>query len=162
MHAYFSQFGTITRLRLAQNRRTGKSKHFAYVEFASKDVAEVVTETMDGYLIPPHWLVCKAVQVEERVWKGANLVFRRIPWAKVNRERLEGKKSRAQWEEVVRREKERKIGRAEKIGAAGIEYEFPVGQRKRKGEDEAQGEVVKSKRTKTDNGARKVSGKVKG
>jgi hypothetical protein len=37
-----------------------------------------------------------------------------------------------------------------------------VGQRKRKGKDEAQGEVVKSKRTKTDNGARKVSGKVKG
>jgi nucleolar protein 15 len=162
MHAYFSQFGTITRLRLARNCRTGKSKHFAYVEFASKDVAEVVAKTMDGYLIPPHRLVCKAVQVEERVWKGANLVFRRIPWAKVNRERLEGKKSRVQWEEVVRREEERKTGRADKIRAAGIEYEFPVGQRKRKGEDEAQGEVVKSKRTKTDNGARKVSGKVKG
>jgi hypothetical protein len=97
------------------------------------------------------------------VWKGVNLVFRRIPWAKVNRERLEGKKSRAQWEEVVRREEERKIGRANKIRAAGIEYEFPVGQKKMKGEDEAHGEGVNCKKTKTDKGARKVSGKkVKG
>jgi nucleolar protein 15 len=124
MHAYFSQFRTITRLQLARNRRTGKSKHFTYVEFASKDVAEVVAKTMDGYLIPPHRLVCKAVQVEERVWKGANLVFRQIPWAKVNRERLEGKKSRVQWEEVVRREEERKTGRADKIRAAELSMSF--------------------------------------
>jgi nucleolar protein 15 len=159
MHSYFSQFGTITRLRLARNRRTGKSKHFAYVEFVSKDVAEVVAETMDGYLIPPHRLVCKVVEVEERVWKGANSVFRKIPWAKINRERLEGKKSRAQWEELAKREEERKIKRAEKIRAAGIEYEFPAGGKKRKGEDEVPEEAVKSKKTKTEKGARKVSGR---
>jgi nucleolar protein 15 len=157
MHAYFSQFGIITRLRLARNRRTGKSKHFAYVEFVSKDVAEVVAETMDGYLIPPHRLVCKAVEVEERVWKGANSVFRKIPWTKVNRERLEGKKSRAKWEELVRREDERKIKRTEKISAAGIEYEFPVGQKKRKGEGDAQGAVVKIKKARTEKGESKVS-----
>lgn len=111
---------------------------------------------MDGYLIPPHRLVCKVVQVEERVWKGANSVFRKIPWAKVNRERLEGKKSRAQWEELVRREDDRKIRRAEKISAAGIEYEFPVGRKKRKGADDGQGAVVQSKKTKTEMGATKV------
>jgi len=143
---------------LARNRRTGKSKHFAYVEFASKDVAEVVAETMDGYLIPPHRLACKVVEVDERVWKGANSVFRRIPWAKVNRERLEGKKSRAQWEEVERREEERRIKRAEKISAVGIEYEFPLAGKKRKGEAVAKEAVVKSKKTKTAKGERKVSG----
>jgi nucleolar protein 15 len=158
MHSYFSQFGTITRLRLARNRRTGKSKHFAYVEFLSKDVAEVVVDTMDGYLIPPHRLVCKLVEVEERVWKGANSVFRKIPWAKVNRERLEGMKTRVKWEKVAKREEERKAKRAEKIRAAGIDYEFSPTGKKRKVEDEMQEEVVKSKKTKTKKGGRKVSG----
>ena len=79
MHSYFSQFGTITRLRLSRNRRTGKSKHFGWVEFASKDVAEIVAKTMDGYLIHPHRMVCKVVEVDDEVWKGANKVFKTIP-----------------------------------------------------------------------------------
>jgi len=43
MHSYFSQLGTITRLRLSRNRRTGKSKHFGWVDFAFKDAAEIVS-----------------------------------------------------------------------------------------------------------------------
>lgn len=82
---------------------------------------------MDGYLIPPHRLVCKVVEgVEERVWKGANSTFRRIPWANINRDRLERKKSRAKWEELVQKDKEKKVKRVEKIKAAGIDYEFPA------------------------------------
>ncbi|KAK6428212.1 nucleolar protein, partial [Oleoguttula sp. CCFEE 5521] len=41
MRAYFVQFGAITHLRLARNKKTGKSKHFAFVEFASSNVADI-------------------------------------------------------------------------------------------------------------------------
>ena len=36
MRAYFSQFGAITQLRLARNKKTGKSQHYAFIEFASQ------------------------------------------------------------------------------------------------------------------------------
>jgi RNA recognition motif-containing protein len=41
MMGFFSQFGEITNLRLARNRKTGKSKHYAFIEFAQADVAQI-------------------------------------------------------------------------------------------------------------------------
>ena len=38
MRSFFSQFGVITRLRLSRNPKTGKSRHFAFIEFESKEV----------------------------------------------------------------------------------------------------------------------------
>ncbi|KAF8199520.1 hypothetical protein BJ912DRAFT_921932 [Pholiota molesta] len=51
--AYFSQFGTVTRLRVSRNKKncikTGKSKHYGFIEFDSSAVAQIVAETMDNY-----------------------------------------------------------------------------------------------------------------
>lgn len=150
MHSYFSQFGTVTRLRLSRNKKTGKSKHYGWVEFSSREVAEIVAETMDGYLIHPHRLVCKVVEtVDENVWKGANKVFKRIPWQRIHRERLEGKRTKERWEEIVKREDERRTDRNQKIKEVGIDYEFPLRGEKRK---DAPQEVkeVKTKKGKTE------------
>ena len=38
MKGFFSQFGTITRLRLARSKRTGNSKHYAFIEFETAEV----------------------------------------------------------------------------------------------------------------------------
>ena len=162
MHSYFSQFGTITRLRLSRNRQTGKSKHYAWIEFLSKDVAEIVAETMDGYLIHPHRIVCKVVEsVDERVWEGANKVFKKIPWAKINRERVEGKRTKEKWEDLVRKEEERKVKRNEKIKEMGIEYEFPLpAEKKRKGEKKVD-EVDSKKKAKGDKSGKRVVSKEK-
>ena len=59
MRSYFSQFGVVTRLRLSRNKKTGKSKHYAFIEFKHKEVADVVVETMDGYLMLGQILQCK-------------------------------------------------------------------------------------------------------
>ena len=40
MKSYFSQFGEVTRLRLSRSKKTGKSKHFAFVEFKHSARAE--------------------------------------------------------------------------------------------------------------------------
>jgi RNA recognition motif. (a.k.a. RRM, RBD, or RNP domain) len=47
---YFSQFGTITKLRLSRNKKTGNSKHYAFLEFQSLEVARIAAEAMDGYM----------------------------------------------------------------------------------------------------------------
>ena len=158
MQDYFSQFGTISRLRLSRNRRTGRSKHYGWVEFTSKEVAEIVAETMDGYLIHPHKIVCKVVEVvDEKIWEGANKIFKKIPWTKINRERLEGKRTKEKWEDLVKNDKERSEKRAEKIKAAGIDYEFPL----QKGEKRKIEEVVKEvPSTKKSKGEKKVKKKV--
>lgn len=48
---YFSQYGRVTRLRLARSERTGGSKGYAYVEFKYPEVAKVAVESMNGYLM---------------------------------------------------------------------------------------------------------------
>ena len=145
MHSYFSQFGTITRLRLSRNRRTGKSKHFGWVEFASKDVAEIVADTMDGYLIHPHRMVCKVVEVDDKVWKGANKVFKKIPWKRINRDKLEAKRTKEDWESLAKKEEERNRNREERIMELGIEYEFPVvgGEKRKAGDGEKEAPLKK-------------------
>ena len=54
MKAYFSQFGNVTRLRLSRSLKTGASKHYAFVEFESTEVADIVAKTMDKYLMFGH------------------------------------------------------------------------------------------------------------
>ncbi|XP_063706047.1 MKI67 FHA domain-interacting nucleolar phosphoprotein [Culicoides brevitarsis] len=48
---YFSQFGKVTRVRLARSRRTTKSRGFAFVEFQYPEVAEIAAETMNNYMM---------------------------------------------------------------------------------------------------------------
>lgn len=45
---YFSQFGAITRLRVSRNKKTAKARSYAFIEFASPDVAAIAAEAMDG------------------------------------------------------------------------------------------------------------------
>lgn len=51
LNQYFSQYGDVTRLRLARSERTGGSKGFAYIEFKYPEVAKVAAESMDNYLM---------------------------------------------------------------------------------------------------------------
>ncbi|KAF8626418.1 hypothetical protein AX17_006584 [Amanita inopinata Kibby_2008] len=86
LRGYFSQFGNVTRLRLSRNKKTGKSKHYAFIEFDSSSVAEIVAETMDNYLILGHILQCKVIpkdKVHPQLWIGANRKWRVVPRARV-------------------------------------------------------------------------------
>merc|ERR1712137_813000 len=70
---YFSQFGDITRLRLSRNKKTGKSKHYAFIEFKEEEVADIVVDAMDGYLLFGHILQVKRIEpdkVHPKIWKG--------------------------------------------------------------------------------------------
>ena len=129
MRQYFSQFGPITRLRLSRNKKTGASKHFAFVEFADAATAEVVSKTMDGYLLFGHILRCKPVpesQIHEGLWKGANRRFKKVPWNKMAGKQLERPLSESKWEAKIGKEERRRSARAEKLKEMGYEFEAPA------------------------------------
>ena len=64
MRGFFGQFGTVTRLRLSRNKKTGRSKHYAFVEFKHAEVAQVVAKSMNGYLLYTKILECHVVPPE--------------------------------------------------------------------------------------------------
>ncbi|KAE8350352.1 hypothetical protein BDV28DRAFT_40614 [Aspergillus coremiiformis] len=128
MKAYFSQFGDISRLRLSRNRITGSSKHYAFIEFTSTSVAKVVAATMDNYLMYGHILKCKYVpqeQLHPELWKGANRRFKRTPWNRIEKKRLEKGKTREQWSDRIVREQKRRLAKAKHLKALGYELELP-------------------------------------
>ncbi|EPX71744.1 MKI67 FHA domain-interacting nucleolar phosphoprotein [Schizosaccharomyces octosporus yFS286] len=88
LEGYFSQFGAINRLRLSRNKKTGNSKHYAFIEFESVDVANIVAETMHNYLLYGRLLQCKVVpkdKVHGELFKGASQPYKRIPRATIAR-----------------------------------------------------------------------------
>ncbi|KAL5504169.1 NOP15 [Sanghuangporus vaninii] len=127
MRAYFSQFGDVTRLRLSRNKKTGRSKHYAFIEFKSAAVAQIVAETMDNYLLMGHLLQCKLVPKEEvhpELWIGSNRKFRKVPMARL--ERLQQNKTRTavQKKKIERRALKRQEQKKRKLEALGIDYDI--------------------------------------
>jgi len=136
MRAYFSQFGEISRLRLSRNKRTGRSKHYGFIEFVSAPVAQIVAETMDNYLLMGHIMNCKIIpkdEVHPELWVGANRRWRVVPTyrlaqAQHNKPRSE-KQQRAAEKRLINRQEARK----RKLAEAGIVYDFgEVGYKKPK------------------------------
>ena len=129
MRAYFSQFGDITRLRLSRNRITGRSKHYAFVEFSSASVAKIVAETMDNYLMYGHILKCKFIpseQLHPEIWKGANRRFKKTPWNRIEKKRLDKGKTREKWSSSIEKEQKKRLAKAEKLKETlGYELELP-------------------------------------
>ena len=128
MRAYFGQFGEVTRLRLSRNKKTGKSKHYAYCEFKHPEVAAIVAESMDNYLLFESVLKVRLMTSEEchpELWKGANRKFKAVPWRRKAAEAHDKPRSDA---ELAKRDAALLAGeraRRRKIEKAGIEYDFP-------------------------------------
>ena len=151
MREYFSQFGTITKLRLSRNKRTGASKHFAFIQFEDKEVAQIVANTMDNYLLFGHILKCKFAPEEslhKDVWKGANKRYRKIPHQKLEKQKLEAPMTTEHWSKKVRNEQKKREKQAKLLKEKmGYEIELPkmsdpeeVLEKRKLAEAEAQGQ----------------------
>jgi nucleolar protein 15 len=126
MRAYFSQFGEITRLRMARNRTTGASKHYAYIEFRHLAVAKIVAETMHNYLIFGRLLKCQLVEPEAlhpEVFKGANRKFKVIPWQKISKAQHNAEKSPEKVESAKKRQIEHIKSVEERCRELGIDWD---------------------------------------
>ena len=128
MRAYFGQFGDIARLRLSRSKKTGASKHYAFIQFAEPEVAKIVAQTMDRYLMFGHILRCRLVppaQVHADLWKGANRRFKVMPRNRIEGSKLKAGTGRDAWKKRIRREEERREGKKAKLLKMGYEYEPP-------------------------------------
>lgn len=128
MREYFSQFGDITHLRMARNKLTGRSKHYAFLEFGSAAVADIVAKTMDKYLLFGHLLQVRRVpaeQVHEKLWKGEGGRFKVMPRNKIEGGMLRRGTTREGWEKRIQRESEARTKKAEQLKELGYDFEMP-------------------------------------
>lgn len=135
LKGYFSQFGNVTRVRISRNKKTGRSKHYAFLEFDSASVSRIVADTMDNYLLMGHILQCKVIpkdKVHPDLWVGANRKWRQVPRDRIVR--VQHHKART--EESIRKAEKRLIKRQKerkrKLEEAGIKYNFEAVSYKKK------------------------------
>ncbi len=96
---------------MSRNRRTGASKHYAFLKFESEDVADIVQRTMDKYLLFGHILAVKRVpkeRVHPDMMRDSGKKFKKIPWGKIEARGLAVPRSREVWDRRVKREEERR------------------------------------------------------
>lgn len=123
LKAYFSQFGSLLRLRISRNPRTGASRHYGFIEFEHQEVAQVVVDTMHNYLLFGHLLQVKLVEeVHEETFVGASKKFVKIPWRRIaSRAHEQRDRSKTDGEEQVKARLSKAKARAQQ---KGIDYDF--------------------------------------
>ena len=62
---FFAQFGKVRRVKVFRSKKSGRSKGYGFIQFEASDVAAVVAEAMDGYLLSDRQLVCHVVPVKK-------------------------------------------------------------------------------------------------
>jgi nucleolar protein 15 len=132
MQKYFSQFGDVTRVRVSRNKKTGASKHYAFVEFANAEVADIVAKTMDKYLMFGRILQCKVIpkaQVHAKLFEGANRRFKIVPRNKLAGAQMKHGAERPVWEKRIANEAKRREVTSKKLKES-LSYEFELPQLK--------------------------------
>jgi nucleolar protein 15 len=51
LKTYFTQYGDVLGVKVARSKKTARSKGYAFVQFRYPEVARIVSETMNGYLL---------------------------------------------------------------------------------------------------------------
>ncbi|KAL6900854.1 hypothetical protein ACP4OV_005530 [Aristida adscensionis] len=129
MQGFFQQFGTVRRLRISRNHKTGKSKHYGFVEFENPEVAAVVAKEMHNYLLFEHTLQVSLVppeKVHPKLWKGVRRGFVPIDRVAIERKRHNKDKTIEEHKKMVEGIVKRDEKRRKRIKAAGIDYECPA------------------------------------
>jgi len=130
MKKYFSQFGAVTRLRLSRNKKTGASKHYAFIEFANSEVAEIVAKTMHNYLMFGHILQCRIIapeQVHPELFKGANERFKVDPRNQKAGSAMARGAGREVWEKRVDKENKRRADKTKELQEEfGYDFQAPA------------------------------------
>ncbi|XP_055389030.1 MKI67 FHA domain-interacting nucleolar phosphoprotein-like [Condylostylus longicornis] len=125
LRKFFRQFGDITRFRLVRSKKTGRSKNYAFIEFASKEVAEIASQTMNGYLMFGRTLKCRIIPSTDihSAFHNNSISYMQL----AVREILKCSFSDAEMTESQASHKlEKEVSKLEKIKALGIDYTPPT------------------------------------
>ena len=114
---------------MSRNKITGRSKHYAFLEFASAAVADIVAKTMDKYLLFGHILQVRRIpseQVHAQLWKGEGRRFKVMPRNKIEGGLLDKGKTRETWEKKTQKETQKREKQAAKLKALGYDFDMPA------------------------------------
>ncbi|KAK1372976.1 RNA-binding (RRM/RBD/RNP motifs) family protein [Heracleum sosnowskyi] len=128
MEGFFKQFGAIKKLRIARSKKTGKSKHFGFIQFESPEVAKIVSETMHNYLLFEHLLQVQLIppeRVHPKVWKGVGRWYTPPDFVQIERKRHDKERTLEEQRKLVERIMKRDEKRRKRIEDAGIDYKCP-------------------------------------
>ncbi|XP_016094347.1 MKI67 FHA domain-interacting nucleolar phosphoprotein [Sinocyclocheilus grahami] len=126
LKSYFKQFGKVTRIRVSRSKKTGRSKGYGFVEFECDEVAKIVAETMNNYLIGERLIKCHVMppeKVHEKLFVGSRMVFKKPTQPAVSRH------NKQHAEEDLKKLGEKLLSKESKLrkrlAAKGIDYDFP-------------------------------------
>lgn len=126
LKSYFEQFGKVLRLRLSRSKKTGGSKGYAFVEFDCDEVAKIVAETMNNYLMGEKLIKCHVIppeKVHEKLFVGSQRKFKRPTCPAV------GRYNKAHSSEEIQKMTQKLVRKESKLrkrlAENGIDYDFP-------------------------------------
>ncbi|CAH1739021.1 MKI67 FHA domain-interacting nucleolar phosphoprotein-like [Aphis gossypii] len=131
MKHYFTQFGEVTNINIPKSKKTGRAKGYAFVEFLYPEVAKVVAETMNNYLMHKKILVAKYLppnQVKSNTfWRcNKNKIPLTIKNRSIQRKAMERPLDPEQEKQSKVALKKRIKSLQKKLKSKGIEYEVQV------------------------------------
>eukprot|EP00768_Dysnectes_brevis_P004356 gnl/Dysnectes_brevis/312_a346_7160.p1 GENE.gnl/Dysnectes_brevis/312_a346_7160~~gnl/Dysnectes_brevis/312_a346_7160.p1 ORF type:complete len:195 (-),score=14.21 gnl/Dysnectes_brevis/312_a346_7160:39-584(-) len=129
MRGFFSQFGKIVNLRISRNKKTGKSKHYAFIEFESYKIAAKVASDMHGYLMFSHVLRVRQLnksEVHHNIWRGANRQFKHVPTHHLHMKHHNAERDPDSTSKIVKRAKQRRKDKQARLDAMGLDYTIPA------------------------------------
>ena len=127
LRGFFTQFGEIKKMRVARSKKTGRSKGYAFIEFSEREVAEIATSAMNGYMMFHKTVECHLVDAPHRdTFKHGNREWKFIPNQTIFRNKLNNMMKRpeemaARITGLLGKEKERR----NRLKELEIDYEFP-------------------------------------
>lgn len=128
MRKFFSQFGRVIAVNLARNPKTGKSRHFGFVEFARQDVAEIAAASMDKYILAGHRISCEMADEGTEI---RNINLKKIPqvgdYSRKNEfaEKLSKALEMKTEEKIVEKFKAKQEKIKTALETVGVKYDFP-------------------------------------
>ncbi|XP_036448359.1 MKI67 FHA domain-interacting nucleolar phosphoprotein [Colossoma macropomum] len=126
LRAYFSQFGKVNRLRISRSKKTGRSKGYAFVEFDCDEVAKIVAETMNNYLMGERLIKCEVIppeKVHEKLFVGSRKMFSKPKQPAVSRYNRDHDPEQMKKLTGKLLHKENKLRK--RLAEKGIDYDFP-------------------------------------
>ena len=125
IRAFFSQFGTIRKLRLSRSTRTARSRCFAFVQMELPEVAVIAAEATNNYFIggkPISVVVMNPEAVMSSTFKGFNKKFVDRRLSHETEIRKNHNKFTHSLVDVSKLKKDE--ARKSKLASVGIDYDF--------------------------------------
>ncbi|XP_062588508.1 MKI67 FHA domain-interacting nucleolar phosphoprotein-like [Saccostrea cucullata] len=124
---YMSQFGKVKAVKVSRSNKTGKSKGYAFVEFQSDDVARIVADTMNNYLVFERLIKCQYIPSEKlhpKTMGRRSGVFKPPKAHIIARDRHNNRKAEFKQEKSIKRLLKKQKKRSDMLKVLGIDLKM--------------------------------------